>query len=93
MPLRGSPLSRAFGLEGGAPSGLAKPVPRVLWHGLLRGRSSFAARAGRSQAVTASGTQIPSSTSRCTFSTVSSKKAASCSVRPAMACTCTAKSA
>ncbi len=39
MPLRGSPLSGAFGLEGGAPRGLAKPVPRVPWHGLLRGHS------------------------------------------------------
>ena len=30
-------LSRAFGLEGGAPDGLAEPVPRVHWLGLLRG--------------------------------------------------------
>jgi len=29
-------LSRLL-LGGGAPSGLAEPVPRVLWHGLLRG--------------------------------------------------------
>jgi hypothetical protein len=36
MPLRGSPLSR-LRREGGAPGGLAKPVPRVHWCGLLRG--------------------------------------------------------
>ena len=36
MPLRGSPLSR-LRREGGTPSGLAKPVPRVRWGGLLRG--------------------------------------------------------
>ncbi len=41
MPLRGSPLPCAFGLEGGAPVGLAEPVPGVPWRGLLRGHSIF----------------------------------------------------
>ena len=36
MPLRGSPRSR-LRRAGGAPCGLAKPVPRVHWYGLLRG--------------------------------------------------------
>ena len=38
MLLRSSPLS-GLRPEGGAPSGLAKPVPRVHWHGLLRSHS------------------------------------------------------
>jgi len=38
MPLRGSPRSR-LRRAGGAPSGLAEPVPRVRWYGLLRDHS------------------------------------------------------
>ena len=38
MPLRGSPLSR-LRREGGAPGGLAEPVPRVPVYGLPRGPS------------------------------------------------------